>query len=151
MSKAYDRIEWCFVSKMMRKLGFPENLITLVSDFISTVTYQSLINGEPTSVVIPHRGLHQGDPLSSYLFIICAEGLSICLQKAVQNGYISGGVASSGGPRVSHLLFVNDSLLFYAANKTKTDCILGILKRYAMTSGQSVNLDKTGLFFSPNM
>lgn len=91
MSKAYDWTEWCFVAKMMKRLGFPDGLIELVSGFISTVTYQPSINGEPTSVVVSHPGLRQGELLSPYLFIICAEGLSTCLRKAVQEGHISGG------------------------------------------------------------
>lgn len=125
MSKAYDKIEWCFIAKMMRRLGFPNDLIGLIIDFISTVTYQLLINGEPTSIITPHRGLRQGDPLSPYLFIICAEGLSTCLRRAVQNGYISGGRASHGGPCVSHMLFADDSLLFVLQIELRRSVFLG--------------------------
>lgn len=146
MSKTYDRIEWCFISKMIRRLGFPDDIIFLVTDFISTVTYKPLINREPTSVIIPQRGLRQGDPLSPYLFIICVEGLSKVLNKVVSDGYISSAVVSYGGPCVSHLLFADDSLLFCAADKSESECILKILNNYEAVSGQCVNLDKMGLF-----
>lgn len=45
---------------------------------------------------------------------------------------------------------MDDSLLFCAANRSEPDQIIQLLHRYETTSGHSVNLDKTGLFFSPN-
>lgn len=52
------------------------------------------------------------------------------LTKAVHEGYILGGVVSSGGPCISHLLFAYDSLLFCATDKTEPDYILKILSKY---------------------
>lgn len=89
--------------------------------------------------------------MSPYLFIICAEGLSTCINRAVQDGQITGGSTSYSGPCVSHLLFVDDSILFCVENVVETECILWILQKYEVASGQCVNLEKTGLFFSPHM
>ncbi|MCI87172.1 RNA-directed DNA polymerase (Reverse transcriptase), partial [Trifolium medium] len=47
MSKAYDRIEWCFVQTVLQKMGFPESLVNVIMKCISTVSYQFLINGQP--------------------------------------------------------------------------------------------------------
>lgn len=53
---------------------------------IKTVQYEILVNGESSMHIIPSRGLQQGDPLSPYLFILCAEGLSTLLYDAESTG-----------------------------------------------------------------
>lgn len=82
MSKAYDRVEWPFLLGMMIKLGFSQQWRELIMKCVSTVNYRIKVNGDYTETIFPQRGLRQGDPLSPYLFLICAEGLSAMLQKA---------------------------------------------------------------------
>lgn len=55
---------------------------------VSIVSYSVLINGYPSSVFYPYRGLHQGDPLSPYLLMICVESLSAMTKKAELRGGI---------------------------------------------------------------
>ena len=117
---------------------------------ITTVTYSILVNGEPKGLITPSRGLRQGDPFSPYLFLFCAEGLNAIFQKATKNGEIQGFSICINGPKLTHLFFADDCLLFCRSTLEVCEKIQELLACYEEASGQMVNKDKTTLFFSKN-
>jgi len=150
MSKAYDRLEWGFLEAVMRRLGFAERWVLLIMTCVRTVSYTVLINGLPHGHIAPSRGIRQGDPLSPFLFILCAEALSRMLDQAAGMGKISGVPIRRGGIRINHLLFADDSILFGKANLDEWRHMKNILEVYERASGQKVNLEKTSIYFSNN-
>jgi hypothetical protein len=102
MSKAYDKVEWTFLERMMQKMGFHSKWISLILECVSTVTYSVLVNGEPHGCIKPTRGLQQGNPLSLYLFLICAEGLHALITTALMAGDIREVSLCRRGPRITH-------------------------------------------------
>ncbi|XP_019184158.1 PREDICTED: uncharacterized protein LOC109179042 [Ipomoea nil] len=150
MAKAYDRMEWPFVEQMLRRLGFDDRWVQLVMLCVRSVRYKVLINGRPSEEIVPTRGLRQGDPLSPYLFIICAEGLSLLLQDSQTRGLIHGCRVARGAPSISHLFFADDSLLFFKANLQETMEVKRCLGVYEAYSGQAVNFNKSSISFSRN-
>ena len=95
MSKAYDRVKWIWLEKIMQKLGFDDKWCDLIMMCVTTVSYSVKINGKPKGHIVPNRGIKQGDPLSPYLFLLCAEGLSALVKKEVENGRLGGSCSLS--------------------------------------------------------
>jgi hypothetical protein len=117
MAKAYNRVEWDFLEATMQAMGFPHNIINIIMRCARTVSFSFLINGIPSHKFSPQRGLRQGDPLSPYLFIICADVLSSLLTNAQINKKIKWVKIAQGAPEITHLFFADDSLMFCRANK----------------------------------
>ncbi|XP_074299040.1 uncharacterized protein LOC141630054 [Silene latifolia] len=90
MHKAFDHVSWPFLFAIMKKFGFPLFWQNIIWECISTVTYNILINGEPSRSFRPSCGLRQGDPLSPYLFIMCMEILSCQLRFAEKAASLHG-------------------------------------------------------------
>lgn len=88
--------------------------------------------------------------MSSYLYLFCVEGLLAILQKKIIDRAIHGIKASYHRPKLSHLFFSYDSLLFFRASKGKYLIIPDCLKSYKKTMGQRINLHKFRIILSPN-
>lgn len=147
MSKAYDRVEWCFVEELMERMGFAHTWIRWIMSCISTVSYTVLLNGRSHGFIKPERGIMQGDPLSPFLFILCAEALVSKLNNSEEQGRLSGIGLSADGPRVHHLLFADDSLLMCKANTEESTELMECLKAYGEASGQMINFQKSSIIF----
>ncbi|XP_074287486.1 uncharacterized protein LOC141612574 [Silene latifolia] len=134
MAKAYDRVEWSFLQRVLVALSFDSGWINRVMACVTTVSFAVLINGHPSREFRPSRGLRQGDPSSPYLFILCAEILSHQLRRATEIGTLHGVRISTGAPSISHLLFADDSPFFVKATGEEADVVSDILRRYEQAS-----------------
>lgn len=148
MSKAYDRVEWVYLEKVMHKMGFDTNWIKLIMECVTTPTYSFRVNNNLSGKVTPSRGLRQGDPLSPFLFVIVAQGLSSIITTKAAEGSITGIRIARGSPVITHLFFADDSLIFFKANKEETRTVKNCLKDYEKASGQLINFDKSAITFS---
>nr|GEW86379.1 RNA-directed DNA polymerase, eukaryota, reverse transcriptase zinc-binding domain protein [Tanacetum cinerariifolium] len=79
-------------------LGFGSKWRFWIRACLSSSRASVLVNGSPTSEYSIKRGLRQGDPLSSFLFILGMEGLHNALSIAVRSGLIRG--VKFGSPEV---------------------------------------------------
>lgn len=144
----YDRVEWSFLERVMGRLGFGGNWIRRVMNCLSSVSFTFKINGGLTGSVIPSRGLRQGDPISPYFFLLCADAFSLMIAKAARVKLLHGVKICNGAPQVSHLFFADDSILFAKATLQECSRVADIISKYERASGQKVNLSKTEVAFS---
>ncbi|XP_048605398.1 uncharacterized protein LOC125582961 [Brassica napus] len=111
------------------------------------MSYTILLNGREHGFIRPERGIRQGDPMSPFLFIMCAEALVSVLNNAEHKGHLHGIQLAAGGPSVHHLLFADDSLLLCQANLMESVEVLRCLKLYGQASGQQINPSKSSIIF----
>ena len=151
ISKAYDRVDWNYLKRRMLEMGFCQKWIKWMMLCVTTVSYEVCLNGSSIGPIFPRRGLRQGDPLSPYLFLLCVEGLSNSLDRAAADGRVHGCRVATSAPSITHLLFADDSFQFFKATVAETEAVKDLLNTYERYSGQSVNFQKSGIFFSANV
>jgi len=132
-------------------MGFDDNWIKWISECISTVSYSIVINGESCGFFKPSRGLRQGDPLSSYLFLLCMDILArrlYDLSLATKSGI--GIKIAPAAMRIPCLFFADDSLIFCKTSLEACRQLKNTLDLFCAQSGQLINFHKSSLIFSKN-
>ena len=150
MCKAYDRVNWKFLEAVLLSMNFSSCRIKWIMECVTTVQYSLLVNGSPSQSFNPSRGLRQGDPLSPYLFLFCANILSLALSKEENLRNIKGICVGRNGLSFTQLLFANDSLFFFQIDKTSLTNLRRTILWYCSISGQAINFNKSDLYCSPN-
>jgi hypothetical protein len=151
LCKAYDRVDWTFLEGTMRKMVFAEKWINWIMSCVTSVRYTVRLNGTLLEAFSPTRGLRQGDPLSPYLFLLVAEGLSTLIQQEIRDSSLRELKICRKAPGISHLLFADDSLLFFEANKEQATIVKGILQKYESCTGQLLSPSKCSILLGNNV
>ena len=86
--------------------------------------------------------------MSPFLFLLCTKGLHGLITNAAVDGDLRGFSICKQGPKLTHLFFVEDSLLFCKANSSECEKILNLLAMYESAFGQKINKKKMAFFFN---
>ena len=135
---------------MFRRLGSHEKWVRWILKCITAVTYSILINGEAHGTIIATRGLQQGNPLSSYLFLLCTKAFLALIVNANNNQSLNRVSLCRGCLKVTHLFFADDSLLFCKVERQECTELVEILELYELASRQKINTNKFSGTFSHN-
>lgn len=136
MSKANDRVDWNFLRAILITMKLD---LKWIMECVTSVNYTLLVNGNLTRSFKP------------YLFLLCANILSIALMQAENSNKIKGIKVGRNGHSFTHILFASDSLLFPRKDNQSPTNIQKVLEWYCALSGQKLNLSKFDLYCSPNM
>lgn len=142
LEKAYDRLRWDFIRDTLHDIVCPDNFINIVWWCISSSRIRLLLNVDALQKFKPERGICQGDPLSPYLFVLCLERLFHLIQVAVEKKVWKPIKISKRSPRLSHLAFADDLILFIEASVAQIEVIQDILHAVCDISGQKVSTEK---------
>ena len=151
LEKAYDRLEWSFIYKVLQAFHFPQNIIKVIMSCVTSTRISIFFNGGTLDPFTLIRGLRQGDPISPYLFILCMEFLRHLIEQKCVAGEWKPLKASRENIGISHLFFVDDLILFAKVEEQTYEAISEVLSRFCKESGQKVSLEKSRIYFSPNV
>jgi len=112
---------------------------------LESATVSVLVNGSPTKEFRPKRGLRQGDPLASFLFLIVAEGLIRLLREAKRASVFSRVEVGSEKVFVDLLQFADDKLFFCKPSYHDLLTVKAILRCFELVSGLRVNFRKSAI------
>ncbi|XP_057803173.1 uncharacterized protein LOC131018471 [Salvia miltiorrhiza] len=145
-AKAYDTVDWSFLDIMMGKMRFSQRWRNWISGCLRSSTANVLINGSPSGEFQLERGLRQGDPLSPFLYLIVAEGLSLLTERAVKEKLLEPVEIGVEKIKVSHLQYADDTMFVASGKVSHAWAFKSILTLLEKLSGLSVNFEKSSLF-----
>lgn len=90
MEQAYDKMNWKTIQVVMKamvngQLEFPDPFIQWVSECVQDPRFALLVNGQKTKWINAKCGFRQSCLLSSHLFILCSELLSMAIHQRGNN------------------------------------------------------------------
>jgi len=102
----------------------------------------------PSASFTPTRGLRQGDPLSLFSVPVCGRWSLHPPAEKVQDRSLQELKVCRGAPGISHLLFADDTLLFFKANVEQASVVKQALDLFAGCTGQLINPAKCSIMFN---
>ncbi|KAF5442567.1 hypothetical protein F2P56_035211 [Juglans regia] len=154
MENVYDHVNWDFLLYLLGRCRFGVTWRSWISWCISMAKFSVLINGCPTGFFSSSHNLRQGDPLSSFLFVISIEALSKMISAMVAHGFMarfSIGDPNRGIITLSHLHFTNDTLLFCEADRNQLKSLKALLLCCEVVLDLKVNFDKLEIVLVENV
>ena len=136
--KAFDSLDWNFMFKVLQAFGFGDGICRWISTFYKNIKSTILVNGQYTEWFSIERGCRQGDPVSPYLFILCAEILAIMIREDTD---IAGILVNNIEYKISQ--FADDAQLMNRGDRQSFEKSIDIINKFGKVSGLFMNIEKT--------
>ena len=134
--KAFDSISLSFIRKVLNLFNFGPSILQWFDAFYSNASSSVIVNGFTSRSFPLERGCRQGDPLSPYLFILCAELLNqlVCSDNRIR------GVGDRGCKLVQ---YADDTTFFIHPDETSVCSLLQQINFFSSISGLQLNVNKS--------
>ena len=136
--KAFDSISWKFIRHVLNFLNFGESFKKWINVFYNDISSSVIQCGFLSESFTVTRGCRQGDPLSPYIFLLCAEILSRLFKS---NKDIKGIRIADTVYTLSQ--FADDTTVLLDGSEKSLNETLNTLDIFANASGLKVNASKT--------
>ena len=136
--KAFDSVSWSFLYKVLELFGYGNSVIPWKKLFNCNARLSVNQCGNLSSFFYIGRGCRQGDPISPFLFILCAEILGIMIRN---NQNITGIIINEKEHKLSQ--YADDTLFFLDGTSKSLNETLNVLFEFSKFSGLKVNFGKT--------
>ncbi|XP_027348043.1 uncharacterized protein LOC113859477 [Abrus precatorius] len=140
--KAYDSVCWEYLLGNMARMSFCQKWCIWVEMCLKSALVSVLVNGSPTKQFQMEKGIRQEDLMSPFLFLIVAEGLSLLIDKVVQEGAYVGFSVGDGGIYVLMLQFADDTMFFFEDSEENITTLKCVLRMFELALGLQINFDK---------
>ena len=129
LSKTFDRVSWSYIQLILTQIGFPHPFINWIMCCFTSMSFSVLVNGAALGFFHTERWLRQGCPISPLLFLLIMEGLTRLLKNVRSTGAMEG-VSITDRIVLSHILFVDDVIIFLNGSFRDSSCFKSILSLF---------------------
>ena len=138
--KVFDSVPWSFIYETLKYFGFGISIIQWIKLFSKNAKLAVTQGGNLSDFFYIGRSCRQGDPVSTCLFVLCAEVLAI---KIRNNKNIKGITINNTEYKLSQ--YADDTSVILDGSSTSLNETLNVLISYAKYSGLKINFDKTSV------
>jgi mannosylglycoprotein endo-beta-mannosidase len=140
IAKAFDSLNWGYLLRVLTQMGFGQRWRNIISLLLGSASSRIMLNGKLGAPFSHKRGLRQGDPLSSMLFILAMESLQCLFEQATAQEVLTPIKLRVARLRAS--FYADDAALFVNPIKNDILAVQQILKLFGDASGLRTSLKK---------
>ncbi|GJT62619.1 hypothetical protein Tco_1006152, partial [Tanacetum coccineum] len=142
IQKAYDTVDWKFLSNILNLFGFHKKMVKWIMACVSSASFSLLINGDIHGYFNGKRGLRKGDPISSYLFTLVMEVLTLIIKRRVRLSNMFRYHNRCKELELINVCFADDLLIFTRGEVHSARLIMEALNEFQKSSGLVPSIPK---------
>ncbi|GJT80868.1 protein LAZ1 [Tanacetum coccineum] len=147
IQKAYDMVDWRFLGFIFKCFGFHSTMIKWIMACVMLASFSICINGNVHGYFRGKRGLRQGDPLSTYLFTLVMEILTLILKRCVRTSESFKYHKHCEELSIINVCFADDLFIFAHGDVDSAGVIMASLDEFRKVSGLVPSIPNSTAYF----